>query len=166
MDIDVGTIASHRCLSVIIRPECAEEITSGDFSVTLTYLIGVCQTVTDFANFQRVTREITTPTGVCIPVETRSITDICYAVTLAYQNTTVIIQTNMEFQGCQVSTLEAQLGSGITFTLSGAAISGTVAHTTVATLGCANTAFMPSEEEVLCHDGVWEMNEANSCSGN
>ena len=132
----------------------------------LTYVAERCQTETDFANYQSVTRVITTAAGVCIPVETMSITELCYIVTLMYQSTTVMVLTNMKFRRCLISTFESQLGSEVTFTLSHAAISGTVAHTTVATLGCANTAFMLSgDKEVLCHDGVWEMNGSNSCFG-
>ncbi|XP_064397675.1 uncharacterized protein LOC135344395 isoform X2 [Halichondria panicea] len=166
IDIDVGTVASQRCLSVIVRSECSEVVTSGDFSVILTYLVEACQTVTDFANSQSVTRVITTPAGVCIPVETRSIKELCYTATLKYQSTTITIQTNMELQSCLVFALTAQLGSGVTFTLNRAADnSGAVTHTTVATLGCANSAFILSRDEnVLCRDGVWEINGNISCS--
>ncbi len=158
---------NQRCLSVATRPECVEDIAMSDFSVSLSYIVEECQALTDFSNFQSITTTIMSPFGVCIPVDAMSMTNFCYTATLMYRNITVMSQTNLEFHGCKVSTLQNQLMSGVTLTLSSTPDnSGTVPHATIATLGCSNAALMVSEDpEVLCRDGVWDLNENVTCSG-
>ena len=121
--------------------------------------------MTDFPNPTSMTAAITSAAGVCIPVETVSIVELCYTATLMYQNTAVMSQTNLDFRRCVVSTLQAQLGSGVTFTFNRAPDSSeTVPHTTIATLECGSVVTTFSgDSQAICVDSEW-MVENNSCS--
>ncbi len=156
-------------MSVSIRPDCIEDVTTGHFSVVLTYIVGACLILTDFTDSLSVTGVINSTSGTCIFVPgTISISDICYTATLMYQNTLITTLTNIEFQGCLVSSLKVLIGSDFVFSLNREVDnSGRVPHITTATLRCANSVFMVSgNEEVMCRDGVWDVNRNILCSGN
>ncbi|XP_064407709.1 uncharacterized protein LOC135352460 [Halichondria panicea] len=161
--VDTSTITT--CLTFTVREDCANDIRLGNFAILLSYGVGPCQSVTDFPNPTSMTAAITSAAGVCIPVETVSIVELCYTATLMYQNTAVMSQTNLDFRRCVVSTLQAQLGSGVTFTFNRAPDSSeTVPHTTIATLECGSVVMTFSgDSQAICVDSEW-MVENNSCS--
>ncbi len=164
---NINTVVSRGCLSFFTTPECMEDVASGDFAIVLLYGVGECQAIGDFSNFLIVTAPITSSPGVCIDVGTRSIIELCYTATLTCRGVPIMSQTNLDFRRCAVFTLEAQLASGITYTLSSAMDgSETVPHITIATLICAcSSATLVGDSEVLCLNGVWEFKENVKCSG-
>ena len=167
MTVDGSTVASDGCLGLSIRTECAEDVSSGDFSVTLVFGVGPCQTVSDLLNPNLVSRAINSSSGVCIPVGTTSAFELCYNVTLLYQSIVILTQTNLDFNGCSVASLEALLRSEVVYTLSGVADNRIVPHSTTASFACSSTVYTFSGvPSALCLDGNWVVSGSNSCSGN
>ena len=166
--IDTSTIVSEGCFTCNIGPQCVEDVSSSDFSVTLVFGTGPCQTVRDLSSPQTTTMNITSSSGVCIPVGTTSVSELCYVATLMHQSTVIINQTNLDFDGCSVASLEVLLGSGVVYTLGRVADNGMVPHSTTASFGCRSAAAytFSGASSALCLGGNWVVNGANSCSGN
>ena len=162
--VDVNRVSKDGCLGLAIGTEYAEDVGSGDFSVTLVFGVGPCQTVNDISNPRNVTPIITSPSGVCVPVGTFSVAELCYNATLLYQDTAITSQTNQELNNCSVSVLEAQLGENV-FRLSRSANDGIVPHSTMATFDCSRIGLEYSgQRETVCLDGKWMVDETSCTS--
>ena len=106
LNVDVSKVSSEGCLGLSIRTECAEDVGSGDFSVTLVFGTGLCQTVNDLSNPQNATRTIISPSGVCIPVGKVPEYKLCYDATVMYQGTMIMSEKNQVFENCNKTALK------------------------------------------------------------
>ena len=165
LNVDVSRVSKEGCLGLAIGTECAENVSSGDFSVKLVFGVGPCQTVNDISNLRNVTPIITSPSGVCVPVGTFSVAELCYNATLLYQGTAITSLTNQELKNCSVSALEAQVGENVEFGLSRSANDGIVPHSTMATFDCSRIGLEYSgQREAVCLDGKWMVDETSCTS--
>ena len=163
---DDSTVATSGRLTLNIESDCVEEGTSGNFSVSLEYGVGMCKTIADLQRTETVMETITSPSGVQISVGTTSAAQLCFNVTLLCNNRTVDKTSNLDFSGCPISTLLPLLGSEVTLTLSFAADNnGIVPHLTIATFSCSSAVSMlTGASEATCVDGNWMIKGSTSCS--
>ena len=157
--IDESRVDSGNCLGLSIRTECVEDVSSQDFSVSLVYVNGRCQTVDDLPN-RSATETIASPSGVCIPVGTSSNVELCYRATLMYQGTVVDTKANSVRRSCPVCSLDDLLGPDAVHDL----VPGMVPHSTLAMLSCRLGYTFSGVSEALCTDGTWIMSGPISCT--
>ena len=159
---DDSTVATSGRLTLNIESDCVEEVTSGNFSVTLEYGVGMCKTIADLQRTETVMETITSPSGVQIPVGTTSAAQLCFNATLLCNNRTVDKTSNLDFERCLVSSLN-QTVLGPEFTFSPNVGNGTVSHLTTVPLSCRNSLLVPTGVPVgTCTGGTW-MISSSAC---
>ena len=157
LNVDVSKVSSEGCLGLAIRTECAEDVSSGDFSVTLVFGTGLCQTVNDLPNPQNATRTITSPSGVCVPVGEVPEYKLCYDATVIYQGTIITSQKNQVFKNCNKTALKDIILStpGADSSRSFLAYDVVVPNYSNEKISCRDGFVISGNSSVLCLNGNW-----------
>ena len=161
LTVDNSTVVPSSCLTVTVTDMCSEVITDGVFSVTLKHGFGSCLTLSSLTTTQMTISTYST----CLPFGPNTGQDLCYTVSLSHGGNIIETQTNVNFDSCTISDLQAFLDDGVMYILTSAMDAGMVPHLTTATLNCGGGVFMLSgDSQVTCINGAWDNGEIRSCS--
>ena len=162
--INLDTLSNSDCITVSLNKDCIESVSL--FTAQMFY--GLCSNRREF--YSNVSSSLdSTSYSTCLLLSNIRLSQICYEISLLYNNTLLIWSTqtgNYSFSRCMTSQLETFSSSMVTFTPDyPETLPGILSHGTTVTFSCGSCTSLKGPPQSICRDGSWSNPVQRSCGG-